>query len=592
MNAPRLLAHFDAVVDTPGAVHRLRRFILDLAVRGKLVPQDPNDEPASELLKLITKEKNRLVEAREIRRQKPLRELSREEMPFTLPANWAWSQAAEVGVLSPRNSAPDDVQASFVPMSMIASEYGAPNRHEIRRWAEIKSGYTHFAEGDVGVAKITPCFENGKSTVFRNLAGGLGSGTTELHIVRPLFVDPRYVVLFFKCPYFIESGIPKMTGTAGQKRVPAEYFAHSPFPLPPLAEQHRIVARVDELMALCDRLNTAIADREATRDRFAVASLARLSAPEPDPATVRARAVFAIDNFERLTTRFDQIKTLRRTILNLAVRGALVAQDPNDEPASTLLNRIAAERDRLVKSGKAKKRRRDVSPVSESDITFVLPPGWSVVKFSDVIVGLQTGPFGSSLHRSDYKLGGTPVINPASMQDRKIVPFDKMAVAGSTLERLARYKLQVGDIVMARRGEMGRCSVVTEQESGWLCGTGSLIIRLPTCINASYFAMLMRSPMVREYLNGYAVGATMQNLNQSILLRMSIGLPPLAEQSRIISRVDELMDLCDRLEERLVTVEDARRPLLDAMLHEALEPDSGGGTATAAGVDLSLDAVS
>ena len=576
MNAHRLLAHFDAVVDTPGAVQRLRRFILDLAVRGKLVPQDPSDEPASELLKLITKEKNRLVEAREIRRQKPLRELSREEMPFTLPANWAWSQAAEIGVLSPRNSAPDDVQASFVPMSMIASEYGAPNRHEIRRWAEIKRGYTHFAEGDVGVAKITPCFENGKSTVFRNLAGGLGSGTTELHIVRPLFVDPRYVVLFFKCPYFIESGIPKMTGTAGQKRVPGRVFANAPLPLPPLAEQRRIVARVDELMALCDRLNTAIAEREATRDRFAAASLARLSAPKPDPVAVRSHAGFAIDNFDRLTTRSDQIKTLRRTILNLAVRGALVAQDPSDEPASTLLNRIAAEKSRLVKSGKAKKR-RDVSPVSESEKPFVLPPGWSVVKFADVIVGLQTGPFGSSLHRSDYKMGGTPVINPASMQDRKIVPLDKMAVANSTLERLARYKLKVGDIVMARRGEMGRCCVVTEQESGWLCGTGSLIIRLPECIYASYVAMLMRSPMVREYLSGYAVGATMQNLNQSILLRMSIGLPPFAEQHRIISRVDELMDLCDRLEERLVTMEDARRPPLDAMLHEALEPDTGGG---------------
>ena len=280
MTAHRLLAHFDAVVDTPDAVQRLRRFILDLAVRGKLVPQDPNDEPASELLKLITKEKNRLVEAREIRRQKPLPGLSREEMPFTLPVNWAWSQVAEIGVLSPRNRAPDDVQASFVPMSMIASEYGAPHRHEIRRWAEIRSGYTHFAEGDVGLAKITPCFENGKSTVFRNLAGGLGSGTTELHIVRPLFVDPRYVVLFLKCPYFIEAGIPKMTGTAGQKRVPAEYFANSPFPLPPLFEQRRIVARVDELMALCDRLEELLVTMEDTRRRMLDAMLHE--ALEPD----------------------------------------------------------------------------------------------------------------------------------------------------------------------------------------------------------------------------------------------------------------------------------------------------------------------
>ena len=280
MNAHRLLAHFDAVVDTPGAVQRLRRFILDLAVRGKLVPQDPNDEPASELLKLITKEKNRLVEAREIRRQKPIPGLSREEMPFTLPGNWAWSQVAEIGVISPRNRTPDDVQASFVPMSMIASEYGVPHRHEVRQWAEIRSGYTHFAEGDVGLAKITPCFENGKSTVFRNLVGGLGSGTTELHIVRPLFVDPKYVVLFFKSPYFIEAGIPRMTGTAGQKRVPAEYFANSPFPLPPLAEQSRIVARVDELMALCDRLEERLVTMEGARRRLLDAMLHE--ALEPD----------------------------------------------------------------------------------------------------------------------------------------------------------------------------------------------------------------------------------------------------------------------------------------------------------------------
>jgi hypothetical protein len=131
-----------------------------------------------------------------------------------------------------------------------------------------KKGYTHFAEGDVGLAKITPCFENGKSTVFRNLTGGIGAGTTELHIVRPIFVDANYILIFLKSPHFIETGIPKMTGTAGQKRVPFEYFAYSPFPLPPLAEQHRIVAKVDELMALCDRLETSLAAADDIRRRL------------------------------------------------------------------------------------------------------------------------------------------------------------------------------------------------------------------------------------------------------------------------------------------------------------------------------------
>ena len=563
MNAHRLLAHFDAVVDTPGAVQRLRRFILDLAVRGKLVPQDPNEGPASELLKLITKEKNRLVEAREIRRQKPLRELSREEMPFTLPANWAWSQAAEIGVLSPRNSAPDDVQASFVPMSMIASEYGAPNRHEIRRWAEIKSGYTHFAEGDVGVAKITPCFENGKSTVFRNLAGGLGSGTTELHIVRPLFVDPRYVVLFFKCPYFIESGIPKMTGTAGQKRVSAEYFAHSPFPLPPLAEQRRIVARVNELMALCERLDAAIAEREATRDRFAAASLARLSAPEPDPVAVRAHAVFVIDNFDRLTTRSDQIKTLRRTILKLAVRGALVAQDPSDEPASTLLNRITAERDRLVKSGKAKKR-RDVSPVSESEIPFVLPSGWSPARLADVAICLD------HLRKP---------INAAERTRR---------IAGKAQSELFPYfgaTQQQGwiddflfDEELVLLGEDGVPFLDPLRPKAYVVSGKSWVNNHAHVFRGIFISHMYLAHWLNAFdYSGRIVGATRAKLNQSRATDIPIMLPPLAEQHRIVARVDELMALCDRLEERLVTMEGAGRRLLRAMLHEALEPDTGGG---------------
>ena len=246
----------------------LRQTILNLAVRGKLVPQDPNDEPASELVKQIAAEKARLVRSGKIKKPKALPEMLNDEPPFLLPPKWRWSQIAEIGIINPRNNASEDLTASFVPMPMIPAEYGLENQHQPRPWAEIKKGYTHFAEGDVGVAKITPCFENGKSTVFRELTGGLGSGTTELHIVRPLFVNPDYIIVFLKCPHFIETGIPRMTGTAGQKRVPIEYFSNSPFPLPPLAEQHRIVAKVDELLALCDRLETSFTTGDDTRRRL------------------------------------------------------------------------------------------------------------------------------------------------------------------------------------------------------------------------------------------------------------------------------------------------------------------------------------
>ena len=224
---------------------------------------------------------------------------------------------------------------------MISAELGVPHQHEVRPWGEIKKGYTHFAEGDVGLAKITPCFENGKSTVFRNLTGGIGAGTTELHIVRPILVNADYVLLFLKSPQFIETGIPRMTGTAGQKRVRKEYFTSAPFPLSPLPEQHRIVAKVDELMALLDRLETTRTQRETTRDRLTTASLTRLTAPDTAEKEFPSHARFALDNLEQLTSRSDQLKVLRQTILNLAVRGKLVQQDSGDEPASELLRRIA-----------------------------------------------------------------------------------------------------------------------------------------------------------------------------------------------------------------------------------------------------------
>ena len=267
-------------------------------------------------------------------------------------------------------------------------------------------------------------------------------------------------------------------------------------------------------------------------------------------------------HFDRIADTPDAIPRLRRFVLDLAVRGNLVDQDSGDEPASELLKRIASEKSRLIKAGKLRRRNLIKSEVPDG-LGFNLPSGWSIAQFSDVLTELQTGPFGSSLRKSDYEVGGTPVINPASIQDGKIVPIEKMAVGENTFERLSRFKLQAGDIVMGRRGEMGRCAEVSEHQDGWLCGTGCLILRLPEDLSPKYLAMLISSPYVREYLARFAVGATMQNLNQSILLRMSIAVPPTAEQYRIVDKVDELIILCDRLEETRAAREDTRDRLTE-----------------------------
>lgn len=561
MNAERLLAHYEKIADAPDAIARLRRFILDLAVRGKLVPQDAGNESASELLKRIAKEKARLVKAGEIRTPKAIPALS--EQPFPIPSNWRWSQLAEIGVLSPRNEAPDHLEASFVLMTLIAAEYGVANQHEIRPWGEIKKGYTHFAEGDVGLAKITPCFENGKSAVFRNLTSRMGAGTIELHIVRPLFVDQGYILLFLKSPHFIETGIPKMTGTAGQKRVPTEYFAHSPFPLPPLAEQNSIVAKVDELMGLCDRLEAARAGREVARDRLAAASLARLNAP--DPETFQDDARFALDALPALTTRPDQIKALRQTILNLAVRGKLVPQDANDEPASELLKQLKKARTALEAKGKIRKDKGKSPSHYGGEQGFDLPSRWSWARLTE-IGQTQTGTSPSSANPALFG-NFTPFIKPADLDGNQI-NYDGPGLSeiGIVHSRLAAEN----SILMVCIGAtLGKVNTTARP----VCFNQQINALTPFLDGLTAFvAMALKASDFQSLAWSKAGTGTLPIISKGKWEVLPIPLPPLAEQHRIVARVDTLMALCDRLEASLTATAATRRRLLDALLAEALAP--------------------
>ncbi len=270
--------HFSELYSVTENVAELKKAILQLAVMGKLVQQDPNDQPASELLEDIESEKKRLVKEGKIKEQKPLPPIKEEDMPYRLPRGWEWVRLAHIGEVNPRNSFQDEKLAGFVPMTLISADYGVPPTFETRKWHEIKKGYTHFADGDAAVAKITPCFENGKACVFQGLPNGIGAGTTELHVFRNTFgrVFPPYLLSYLKNPMYVKRGISKMTGSAGQKRVPAEYFSLNPFPLPPLAEQKRIVAKIDQLMALCDKLDARLSSASAKRTAILDAVLARV----------------------------------------------------------------------------------------------------------------------------------------------------------------------------------------------------------------------------------------------------------------------------------------------------------------------------
>lgn len=331
-----------------------------------------------------------------------------------------------------------------------------------------------------------------------------------------------------------------------------------------LQEQRQIVAKVNELMDLCDRLEAARAGREATRDRLAAASLARLNTP--DPETFQADARFTLDALPALTTRPDQIKALRQTILNLAVRGKLVLQDPNDEPASDLVERIAKEV-RGVKKGKAK--RQDSLPEIDLDqAPFELPNGWVWGRFPE----LGTFGRGKSKHR--------PRNDPALFVGGQHLMIQTGDVARSN-GIVATYTSKYNDLGLSQsfkwpKGTLCITIAANIADSGILsfdaCFPDSVVgfIPAPMFENARYFEYFVRT--AKANLLQFAPATAQKNINLEILTQVLIPLPPLAEQQRIVAKVDALMGLCDRLERSVTETVTTRLRLLDALLQEAFDP--------------------
>jgi type I restriction enzyme S subunit len=369
---------------------------------------------------------------------------------------------------------------------------------------------------------------------------------------------------YFKNPKYIDAGISKMTGSAGQKRVPTAFFAQNPFPLPPLAEQRRIVAKIDQLMARCDELEKLRAEHDRKRIAAHTAALNRLlTATEGE--TFSAAWTFITQNFRELYSVKENVNELRKAILQLAIMGKLVPQNANDQPARELLKEIQAEKKRLVKAGKIKAS-KPLSEIKPEEVPYKLPKGWEWVRFGELATEITTGPFGSMIHKSDYIENGVPLINPLHMVNGKIIHDHNVTVSAEKARELASHKLFEGDIVMARRGEMGRCAIVDTHSHQWLCGTGSFVLRFIRRIDRFYILTLFKTEGVRAYLGGNSVGATMTNLNHGILNKMPVVLPPLAEQHRIVAKIDQLMTLCDELEKEIDAATGKQTALLNAVM--------------------------
>ncbi|MGJ8558256.1 MAG: restriction endonuclease subunit S [Sulfitobacter geojensis] len=567
MNAERLLQVYEQISEAPDAIARLRRFVLDLAVRGKLVEQVPEDEPASQLLERIKTEKDRIVREGKFKNTEGSFARDQEAFAFPLPASWHWCYLDDVAAIA-RGGSPRPIKAYLTD-----EENGIP-------WIKIGDSTRGSIHIDSTAERIKPeglsksrlvvpgdlLLSNSMSFGFpyiTNVEGCIHDGWLVIRTPDQL-MSKLFLHTLFLSEHAKQSFAEAASGAVVQN-LNADKVRRLTVPLPPLAEQHRIVAKVDELMALCDRLEEARKTREELRDKLTAASLARLTAPDTMVEDFPTHAAFALEALPALTTRPDQIKPLRQTILNLAVRGKLVEQDAADEPASTLIKvaqGLQAERGAKVK----------VDPIQPSEVPFHVPFGWLWTRIGTI--ALQTGS-GSTPRggKSAYAGEGTPFLRSQNIYDDGLRLDDVVFINDETNKKMKRTQVKAKDLLLnITGGSIGRCTRVPDEFPGANVSQHVAIIRTAVAGIEDYLHLLIRSPFFQEYVNGEQTGAGRGGLPKNRMDRIPVPLPPLAEQSRILAKVDTLMALCDRLEAALTTTDTTRTRLLESLLHESLEP--------------------
>ena len=545
MNAERLLELYDNISEAPDAVERLRRFVLDLAVRGKLVEQDPADEPASVELERVEK----LKAEHNLRKPKKNAPVKSAEQWCVTPFGWCWGRWDQVtnwityGFTRPMQKSDDGVPvitgknvnhgqvifdtASLTPADLfdLLNEKDKPQPGDILVTKDGSIGRTAIVE-----EKHLPfCINQSVAVMW----------------LRSCHFDRRYLQLVLDAPQMQLAFMEKAAGVA-IKHISVTDLGRMAFPIPPLAEQHRIVAKVDELIALCDQLEAARKEREATRDRLTTASLARLTSPDTtqassgkvetgfpsddaqtDDSDFPAHAAFALNALPALTTRPDQIKTLRQTILNLAVRGKLVKCNSGS----------------FESVGNYKKLQNG----------YAFKSGW-------------------------FTKTGIRLLRNANIGHGDIKWTDTVYLPTEMAREYERFALAESDIVLT----LDRPFIVTGTKVARLKATDlpSLLLQrvgrfvsVEKGLSDDYLFMWINSPHFNDQIDpGRSNGVP--HISSKQVEAAEIFVPSLSEQHRIVAKVDELMALCDQLEAALTKTDTTRTRLLEALLHEVLEPSS------------------
>jgi len=519
---------------------QLKNSILQMAVQGKLVPQDPNDEPASVLLERIRVEKEQLIKEGKIKKEKnpsvifrgadnlPYEKVGKnepvciaDEVPFDIPESWEWVRLGNIGDwgsgATPNRTTPEYYNGNipWLKTGDLNDNYITDIPETITELALAKTSVRLNPIGSVLIAMYGATI--GKLGILK-----IPATTNQACCACVPFTDIYNEFLF----YFLMSqkvAFVKRGEGGAQPNISKEKIVSTLMPLPPVAEQKRIVEKL------------------------------RILQPYIDYYAVLEKSDI------KLTQSFPE--KLKKCILQYAVQGKLVPQDPADEPASVLLERIRAEKEQLIKKGKIKRDkhesvifRRDNSYYEisgkeevciDDEIPFEIPDSWVWVRLGTALNQASTGPFGSMVHKEDYVESGIPIVNPANIIHGNISSEKIKKVSNATANRLSSYKLKAFDIIIGRRGEMGRSAVVESHQEGWLCGTGCFFVTPSKLLLPQYLVFLLNSPFVKAALTENSVGTTMNNLNHNILQSLLIPVPPINEQKKIMTNYQKSTAILD-----------------------------------------------
>ncbi len=476
-------------------IQGLKNKILQLAIQGKLVDQDPNDEPASVLLERIKKERDRLVKEGKIKKQKPLPKITDEEKPFEIPESWEWVRLGEISLnIQYGYTAPAKDIDTGVKMLRITDIQAGKIVWDNVPYCEVEDSKIQIYKlkyGDILIARTGGTI--GKSTLIVDLPSTCVFASYLIRVQLSTKMIYKYTYYFLNSYLYWEQLYNKSKGT-GQPNVNSKALSNLLIPLPPVTEQKRIVKKIDELFDLIDELDS---------------------------------------NKEEL---FEVINLTRNKVLQLAIQGKLVDQDPNDEPASVLLERIKKERDRLVKEGKIRKQ-KPLPGITDEEKPFDIPESWEWVRLGDVaLLNMGQSPSGDTVNDKEGM----------EFHQGKIYFGDKYLNKSNKYTTAPKKIAQPGDILLSVRAPVGAINITDRKVciGRGLCAISSL----GTMPNDYYFYFIKA---FEEYLVENATGTTFSAVTASTVNEMKLPLPPVEEQERIVKKLDAIMNMLDELESQL-----------------------------------------